>query len=370
MRKSWSPTVNTTLCLTLIIVSMITFIGITSLQICFGDTIYLTNTEMPIHLKIKKVTEKYLIGTIQKPLVVKVNLEPGSNHEFPDSISFRDDTQTKMRCKIMGITDNVYAVKVPMKNIKSLEMNGKGKSVNNKSRTTTSKKKKDLLDIELLEDLESESDGISNYESGANNSSSSNYSSRNNSYSNKYSRNKKFDTTPSEKINPDEFKEQIKREILESMARENDIKPKNSEEIDPAKLKEDVKREIIDAMAREKQVEEETYLRNNTGNIEGRILRKGEPLPDCEVQIVALSQERILLMKSVKKGDQFKEKTDENGEYFFKAVPPGQYKLYWKPSYATSWIRKFKMIPDVKVVARRTTIAKDLEIGKRVMNQE
>ena len=54
--------------------------------------------------------------------------------------------------------------------------------------------------------------------------------------------------------------------------------------------------------------------------------------------------------------------TDKDGVYHFENVSPGLYKLYWKPPSETSWVRRFKMEPDVIVEPGKIQILRILKL--------
>jgi hypothetical protein len=96
------------------------------------------------------------------------------------------------------------------------------------------------------------------------------------------------------------------------------------------------------------------------------MLRKGKPLPRCQVKIVML--EKWGLLKAVKEGIRFETVTDENGRYHFEKVPPGGYKLYWKPPAESSWIRRIQMEPDIYIEVGETAYLPDRETNVRTVN--
>ena len=97
------------------------------------------------------------------------------------------------------------------------------------------------------------------------------------------------------------------------------------------------------------------------GNVEGRVLARGKPLPNCKVKLVRMETSRLLLIRSVKYGIEFHTTTDKQGRYRFNHIPVGDYKLKWLTPGATSWIRRIADKPDVTVLKGRTVTLKDLE---------
>ncbi|MGR3178110.1 MAG: hypothetical protein ACUZ8E_08650 [Candidatus Anammoxibacter sp.] len=311
---------------------------------CYADTVYLKRSENAISLNVNKVTEKQITATIRKNRINNISIRPDRSKPFPDTVYFNNNPQDKIRCKVIDITNNAYTITLPMIDIESLELNPEKNNNQKNDRFLGHKRDRpyanpqkrkpyrdDSLDMELLEDME-------------------------------------FDDLGAKEMRAEpDF---LVREYLpgyETRNRRSNI-DEYSRTLDTDKLKEEIKKELIDAMNKQKEKDEETFLRENTGKVTGRIFRRGKPYPNCKVQIVALTKERFLLSKVVKRGENFETVTDENGMYYFKNVSPGNYKLFWKPPYETSWIRRMHMNPDFIVNAGKTTFTKTLEIAKRVMN--
>ena len=102
------------------------------------------------------------------------------------------------------------------------------------------------------------------------------------------------------------------------------------------------------------------------GKVSGRMLNKGKTLPGCQVKITLL--EKWGLFGSPREGVHFEAVTDENGHYSFDKIPPGGYKLYWKPPHESSWIRSVKMEPDFFVEKGEISHVFDRETKIRTIN--
>ena len=315
-------------------------------SICFADTVHLKRSRKSIFLNVDKVTDEYIVATIKKSQVDNISIKPDRNKTFPDIIYFTIDPYKTIRCKIIDMADKFYTIKLPMQDIESLEISKKNSSSNYGTTYSDDKEirkrplledgsqKDDLLGLELVEEME-------------------------------------FDTVEqnSKMANPDQLIREPFPDFDNRTENSDDTVTNDSfDTIDPARLKEEIKKELMEAMNKQKEDEEEKFLFENTGKVSGKIFRNGKPYPGCKVQIVALAKERILFAKVVKRGNNYETVTDENGMYYFKNVPPGGYKLFWKPDYSTSWIRRFDMKPDIMVIPGKTTFHKTLEINKRVMN--
>ena len=110
------------------------------------------------------------------------------------------------------------------------------------------------------------------------------------------------------------------------------------------------------------------YDDKDFGDLKGRMLFNGKPLPGCRVKIVLLNKWGWNIMGGFKEGIKFETVTGESGVYHFKKVPSGGYKLYWKPPTESSWIRKLKMQPDIFIEVGETHYLPDREANVRTIN--
>ncbi|MCR4293132.1 MAG: carboxypeptidase-like regulatory domain-containing protein [Candidatus Kuenenia sp.] len=120
-----------------------------------------------------------------------------------------------------------------------------------------------------------------------------------------------------------------------------------------------------------KVAEEATVLQDaNLGSVEGRILKSGKPIKDCQVQLRRLEKSGLLSReyRMVDGALELEVVTNDEGFYHFMNVMPGEYKLYWKPPLETTWVRRFKMEPDVIVESGKTIKPRDIEVLKRTLN--
>lgn len=117
---------------------------------------------------------------------------------------------------------------------------------------------------------------------------------------------------------------------------------------------------VPELLSREEQFQEKKKF----ANVIGRILASGRPLPKCNVKLVQLVEKRDILRKvyKIRKNSAgFDAITGPDGRYTFEWVPPGIYKVYWRPVGVQSWVRLRKMVPDVVVKAGETVGFQDIE---------
>jgi hypothetical protein len=139
---------------------------------------------------------------------------------------------------------------------------------------------------------------------------------------------------------------------------------------DLQELKEELKRELKEEIDTEKKEEEKVARVQVTGRVEGKITRGGNPLAGCKVKVVLMTKKGSFLFKTSTTDDslEFETETDRDGRYVFQEIPAGDYKMYWRPPWENSWIRRIKMEPDVFVQAGMTYRAKDIDTGKPTVN--
>lgn len=111
----------------------------------------------------------------------------------------------------------------------------------------------------------------------------------------------------------------------------------------------------------------EQLLREEMGRVEGTILWQEKPLDRKEVKIV-LTRYTGFSLSSLKKmyardrensSDQeisFVTKSDAQGRYHFENVPPGQYRLHWRPGSDMDWVHRMREKPDFEVFSGKLTI--------------
>ncbi|MEK6622284.1 MAG: hypothetical protein AABZ13_07365, partial [Planctomycetota bacterium] len=106
------------------------------------------------------------------------------------------------------------------------------------------------------------------------------------------------------------------------------------------------------------------------GWVQGKITCNEVPLQDCQIKLQILEKGGLLTKgyHPIEGAVAFETNTDKDGMYHIMNVPPGLYKLYWKPAGEASWVRRFKMEPDVIVEAGKATNSKTVETTKRTLN--
>ena len=100
------------------------------------------------------------------------------------------------------------------------------------------------------------------------------------------------------------------------------------------------------------------------GIITGIITSNGKPLQKCQVKIYKLERKGSLLFKRYFQTDFHETITDNNGNYKFKDIPEGDYKLYWKKSLGEPWTKRIETEPDIIVKKGQITAPCIIDIEK------
>ncbi len=292
----------------IILISMFLFI-IVPFHV-FGDGLRLVGLEEEIDVKTLELNENFVKVCICDRDIVSamVGKEQKDSH-YPDAVII--DVQGKRRkvvCKIVEVSKRAggVTVMVPRKDVSSIQI--------------TFNREHDVRDSQ-----------VSTIETGE-----------------EYHQNLPID--------PDSLREKIKEDVLSEFE-----KQKERENV----AIEEMKRELRFEFEEKEQEKEKRMVASSFGDVKGRMLFKGKPLQGCQVKIIMLEKWGFM---GVKEGERYETITDEEGRYHFGRIPPGGYKLYWKPPAETSWIRKMKMEPDLYVEVGETAYAPDRETDVRTAN--
>ena len=346
-----------------------------------GDTIVLRHVGKDIDLKVVGVTGEYINAVISKKSIKSLNMQFLNTGNYPDMISL-DIANVAVECKIKEITEDVIHVLIPTSKISSLQMSFQPDDkqiktlpieVDNRPKTTDVVKEKGksaqiVVDRELEPEIqeyagnkvivdEIRTDPIEKKEVG------------------KYYR-LKTKKTKKESLLEEDDKLVTKTEdaamgIHESVEDEKPLtETEETSESNQKQLKDSQVDEANKAVEEAAKNEKSVIQDRNLGSVEGKILRSGKPLPGCQVKLQMLEKGGLLTKgyRPVEGAVENETVTDNEGVYRFANVSPGLYKLYWKPPSETTWVRRFKMEPDVIVLPGKLTNPKDVETIKRTLN--
>ncbi|MBC8551867.1 MAG: carboxypeptidase regulatory-like domain-containing protein [Candidatus Brocadiales bacterium] len=285
------------------------------LTICttlYADTLMVEDFEERIDVKVLEMNDEYVKAIFPKRLIESINVQSKQDDKYPDTVFIGVDGKKKIIiCKIGKITKNPGSItlRIPREKVTALQI--------------------DFPDSE--QDMYSErQDDFSLHREESGN-------------------------TP---VDTEKLKEQIKDELMYALERK--------QEKDESEIEEKIKENLTLEFEKKQQIKEDTFEAKNYGRVSGRMLNKGKTLPGCQVKITLL--EKWGLFGSPREGIRFETVTDENGHYAFDKIPPGGYKLYWKPPHESSWIRSVKMEPDFFVETGEISHVFDRETNIRTIN--
>lgn len=349
-----------------------------------GDTIVLKNTSNNVELKIVGVASDYISAVIPKKLLISLNMQFSDTGKFSDLISLRSDKNNiALECEVKEITQDAINVLIPVSLISSLKMSFQ-------------------KDGEQTETIFT---GIDNAQKVDNISRKSDEHIYEKKVADAGIRNETEASVPVDGIRTDikekkddgkPFRLKSKKKKSGSLSKRDEQAVFDNEEIEDEKEDTDVEQsqtvvnetthesgeteEHMDDLQENKEIsertiniteKEESVIQDmNLGNVEGRILHSGNPLPNCQVKLQMLEKTGLLTKgyRPVEGALELETVTGKDGRYYFVNVSPGLYKLHWKPQDEITWIRRFKIDPDVIVEPGKTTNPKDIEVLKRTLN--
>ncbi len=103
------------------------------------------------------------------------------------------------------------------------------------------------------------------------------------------------------------------------------------------------------------------------GAVQGRLLHKGRPLPNCRIALSRLKK-GFFGYTFDKSAEPLRAVTDVRGVYCFESVPAGAYKLSWLPQGTNRWIRRISMQPDATTHDNEVVSLKDIRIALQTIN--
>ena len=320
---------------------------LTPCMAAYGDTIRLKKLGVDIEGKITGLTQDFIGVAISEKDIKSVTIQPGNQQAYPDIISFRV-SGFEIACKVTSKNTDTIGIRIPKSEVVSLHM------VFAPELSKGGKEEKPIPPISsgqvLLPIIEAEAPATT-------------------PVSPPPALRQEIRREAEPPVNREVAKEKIKREVMQELEAEKASKEEAGQS--PKEFKEEIKKELKEEFEAKHAAEKKVFQETNLGRVEGRILRKGRPLPDCAVTIVMLVKAKIPLAGSFYQPEiptEYEGITDREGRYHLINVAPGEYKIYWKPPAESGWIRRLEMKPDIIAEAGKTTYPKDIETFKRVIN--
>ncbi len=316
----------------------------------YGDTIRLKNLGVDIEGEITGLTQDFIGVAISEKDIKSVTIQPGNQQAYPDIIFFLV-SGFEFACKVTSINTDAIGIRIPKSEAVSLRMVfAPGLSKGGKE-VGAGLKPAPISSEQVLSPIrETEAPATT-------------------PVSPPLALRQEIRREAEPPVNRVVAKEKIKREVMQELEAEKASKEEAWQS--PWVFKEEIKKELKEEFEAKRAAEKKVFQETNLGRVEGRILRKGQPLPDCEVKIVMLVKAKIPLAGSFYQPEmpaEYEGITDSEGRYHLINVAPGEYKICWKPRTESGWVRRLEIKPDVIVEVGKTTYPKDIETFKRVIN--
>jgi hypothetical protein len=278
----------------------------------YADTLRVEDFDQNIDVKMVEMNEEYVKVVVPKKAIRSISVKSKLDDEYPDTVFINvNGKENIVICKIVKITKKPGSItlKIPRVKVSVIQIDFPNDEYD------IDYKRKDSLSSPMVEK----------------------------SYS---------------PIDADSLKKQIKEELIDEF--------EEKQKRDEVSIEEKIHDNLTLEFEKKQKLKEEKYDSENYGKVSGCMLIRGKQLKGCQVKITLL--EKWALFGKPKEGIKFETITDKDGHYSFEKIPPGGYKLYWKPPNETSWIRSIKMEPDFFVETGETYSAPDRETNIRTIN--
>lgn len=346
-----------------------------------GDTITLKNDGKDVDLRVTDVKEEHISAIIVKKDLKFLQMQFLDTKNYPDVISL-NGTDMAIECKIKEITEDAIQVLIPTSVISSLKMSLLSGEKQVKAVPDEVESKPKAMDVDVKKEKKEQTDGRISVSTVENSGESRiadeiRTSPAEKAIGGKYYRlktkKKKVERASVESGLPKMEVESVTTGVDEdeSVAEEKIHGPDTeTSELKQKPTSESLNKESADTVEEGLEKEKPVVQDPNLGKVEGRILHSGKPLPDCQVKLQMLEKGGVLTKgyRPVEGAIELEAITDNDGVYHFMNVSPGLYKLYWKHPSEATWVRRFKMEPDVIVESGRLTNPKEIETLKRTLN--
>ncbi|GAB61127.1 MAG: carboxypeptidase regulatory-like domain-containing protein [Candidatus Jettenia sp.] len=352
-----------------------------------GDTLTLKNISKGIDLKVIGVADECIKAIILKNDVKSLSMQFSDTKNYSDVI-FLDISNVAIECKVKEVTNDSIQVLIPTTLISALQMSFQSQDKQIDTALAEIEHKPKIVMDQIAEEKKSEqitegkkaefpiSDSLEEKAIADEIRMDQDKVGAEKHYRLKTKKTKK--ENPAEEDNLSEI--ETKSVLLDSEISDSNRDEKLSQEGGKTSgLEEELSEGLTDNEMDKglEKPEEEHLLKGDSipstvrfGSVEGKILHGAKPLPDCQVKLQILEKIGLLTKgyRPVEGSVEFETVTDKDGVYHFMNIPPGLYKVYWKPLSDTDWVRRFKMEPDVIVEPGKLTNPKTIETLRRTLN--
>ena len=353
-----------------------------------GDTVTLRmgSVDKDLELTVLGFTEEYVEASIDKKNIKSMKIQYIKGNQFPDVV-FANNVDTALECKIKDVAEDAIRVLIPKTAIAFLRVSPKKDGGKNKTDVAQNTVKPPAQAVEKAENKAEDKDAPPEKKQspvvplGEDES--------NESFVND------LRAFPGEKVKGEKNYRlrtvKVKKDRLlnndtptdagiEAVSTENIPHASGSENLYEMEkgMNEAGRNKVKDPMDAKGITKPAEYLKGkdptiqdlDLGWVQGKITCNEIPLPDCQVKLQILEKGGLLTKgyHPIEGAVAFETNTDKDGMYHLMNVPPGLYKLYWKPAGESPWVRRFKMEPDVIVEAGKATNPKTVETTKRTLN--
>jgi len=346
-----------------------------------GDTVTLRvgSVDKDLELTVLGFTGEYVEARIEKKNIKSMKVQFAGGNQYPDVI-FVNNVGTAVACKIKNVAEDAIQVLIPKSAISFLRVSAKKDSgLNNvdvakgmeKSPVEAVEKKETIKSEECdrvapLSEDESERSFVDSLRAFPGEKAKGEKGYRLKTIKTKKDRSQDDDTLAGAAI------EAIFSDNLSPTGKSDNVQEleKASIEADRNMAKDTINTKGMALLKEDLKGKGQVVQDLDLGWVEGRITCSGSPLQDCQIKLQILEKGGLLTKgyHPIEGAMAFETSTDKDGVYHIMNVPPGLYKLNWKPDGEKSWIRRFKMEPDVIVEAGKATYPKTVETTKRTLN--
>lgn len=342
-----------------------------------GDVIYLKGLNDGIHVKSSEMGTDSIVASIPKEAISSVTLSFNGSSDYTDMILLNN--KAKVPCKIVEMRDKIIVVKFPRNMIKSLQMefSENGEDVFKTPKIQSQPHNKRIEKEPAYYNEETDDSYSDEFEKMPSDVESLDIIMLEDELEDDAQVRKPVGKSTAR----DDIKRELLSEIQQNKSNKNPQKQWSSEksaesssdllEQTLGKYEEQSNKNSYEETSQktDSDLEDDTNFQNSSlGRVKGRFLQKGKPLPSCKVRVIKLTKEGGAYFKDTESSKSIESITDRYGIYIFEDVPPGLYKLYWKPQMEASWIRRVSMEPDVRVKAGEIAYLDDVETNQKILN--